>query len=380
MWLTKIKIVLAMFVFYPPAIAISSPGKNVKPCSDITLTNELTKQLTQHGKMVFSCQGLPSVFASSAVRKVSQETHKYSPENIRDGYLSQAWCVTNHRPTQPEMVVLRTELREGTYLNIFPGFGKSRELFKLNNRLKKIKLFVMTSTTSDEVVRGKKTEAKKFELNKIHEQIIDLKDVYGFQSVEIPFFSQTEGPLFLEKKNPIYLGIALLEVYPGSKYNDSCISEIRLPSKILGKNKNLYSPDEGTLLISARFKSSELPKIKSFWLENKDRKRSGWISFDSLHVSEISNVESHIQNTSDCGPECEVPDDIEYIYSLSAPLNSGLKFSVSAKDATSLHIVLDYFGKDNHQEYYDLIPTFENGDTEVFHLTDLGTSPPKKKK
>lgn len=168
-----------------------------------------------------------------------------------------------------------------------------------------------------------------------------------------------------------YFGIEILEVYSGTKFNDTCISELRFPNKTIGKTENLYFADDATILIQARFRKSELSKIRSFWVENSDGKRSGWISTDSSPISEIENVEASFQNSFDCGPDCEEPSDFEYSYTLGVPLKKGLKFSVSAKNATSLHIVTDYFGKGALQKNYDIIPAFDSSVTEVFHLTDL---------
>lgn len=93
-------------------------------------------------------------------------------------------------------------------IEIFNGYSKSEKTFKENSRVKKLKVYV----------------------NGIPYVILDLKDTNRKQ-----YFHLGENDIFFNGLNPekkltddLVLKFEIMEVYPGTKYKDTCISEIML--------------------------------------------------------------------------------------------------------------------------------------------------------
>lgn len=85
-----------------------------------------------------------------------------------------------------------------TGLTIFNGYRKSKELWRDNSRVKRLKMYV----------NGKPYA------------IINLKDAYNYQTVEV-------GAVELKPKKTT-LKFEIMEVYKGRKYSDTAITEIML--------------------------------------------------------------------------------------------------------------------------------------------------------
>lgn len=115
-------------------------------------------------------------------------------------------------------------------IKIFNGLGENEELWKKNNRLKKIKVFFYDQ----------------------EEMIIKIPDVYGYQIIDLPRSITT---------NKESVRVEILETYNGSEYDDTAISEIRFLSLIEGEvlnskdsaqriyNNNLYKRLQGKIIL-----------------------------------------------------------------------------------------------------------------------------------
>ncbi len=123
----------------------------------------------------------------------SQLDNKYTCKNLLDYDLNSAWVEGSIGDGQNEWIEIRVDKisHVGTII-LFPGYGKNKDLFYANNRLKKVK--VETSSFQTEV---------------------EFEDYFGGQIIHLA-----------EKTDRIK--ISVLDVYKGSKYNDLCISEIML--------------------------------------------------------------------------------------------------------------------------------------------------------
>lgn len=87
-----------------------------------------------------------------------------------------------------------------TGLYIVNGYAKNEELFKANSRVKKLKL----------TLDGKE------------EYIIELEDTMNPQLIDIVYKQEPSFEVF----NPIEATFEILEVYPGEKYEDTCITSL----------------------------------------------------------------------------------------------------------------------------------------------------------
>lgn len=125
---------------------------------------------------------------------------KYSNKNLLDYSLNTAWVEGEAGNGINEWIEieLNNEYLVDNLL-IFPGYGKSFKLFKANSRLKKIKLSWNNKS-----------------------KIVKFEDLFATKCIPIHD---------LTKK----IKITILDVHPGSKYSDTCVSELML-TKVINKD------------------------------------------------------------------------------------------------------------------------------------------------
>jgi hypothetical protein len=164
----------------------------------------------------------------------------YPEWHIFDGDIKTCWVCGSYKNNDPESTHLKMLDSDKVYLNIFIGYGKSRELFYQNARPKKIGLSVYATVHPD---GGYVTEIADVYPGLKHprEQIVTLVDTFGVQTIELDF-SRDELDEFSEKvyrqarshfgqpilDSCLIVKIDVLESLPGTKYDDICISELFL--------------------------------------------------------------------------------------------------------------------------------------------------------
>jgi len=141
---------------------------------------------------------------------VSKKIGKYAPKNMIDNDIKTAWVEGKKgfgKGVKLYVAIAPTTAGgkiDGDYLiekiGIVNGYAKSRKLFYANNRVKKIKFDYWSMKEDKELT-----------------SYFTLKDSIKMQ--------------YIKFKNPISLSnfrITILSVYKGKKYNDTCISEIKV--------------------------------------------------------------------------------------------------------------------------------------------------------
>lgn len=131
---------------------------------------------------------------------------RYDARRAHDQDLSTAWVEGREGDGVGEFLeyAIDTSEHKGqnllqvTGLRIYNGYRKSRESWRDNSRVKRLKMYV----------------------NGRPYAIINLKDAYNYQTVEV-------GAVDLKPKKTI-LRFEILEVYKGRKYSDTAITEIEL--------------------------------------------------------------------------------------------------------------------------------------------------------
>lgn len=131
--------------------------------------------------------------------EASSELDDYVSEYSIDNKIDTAWVEAEEDDDGiGEWIKLQNEIeKEVSGIEITNGYCKSEEIYFANNRIKKIKVEFSDGTFF----------YKEFEDNAM----------FNFQKVD-----------FSEKVKTKYIKIIVLEVYKGSKYKDTCISEIRV--------------------------------------------------------------------------------------------------------------------------------------------------------
>ena len=132
----------------------------------------------------------------------------YAPDKAFDGELSTSWVEGIKGSGAGQKIAF--EINKARGLSILPGFGKDI-YFKKNNRIKKVKLSISA-------LKGDATMTRVYlHLSEIlFTDIIEFKDEMSMQEFLLP--DTLSGVVVLE----------ILDVYPGEKWDDTCIAEIKI--------------------------------------------------------------------------------------------------------------------------------------------------------
>ena len=151
-------------------------------------------------------------------------TCKYSMGNVQDKNPKTAWVEGVDGPGIGEVIVVPC-LDLSKPVKIWIGYGKSDAIYKANNRPSKVRAVIIKAEKF-----GAPQEGYTYEnLSIISEMIVALEDKNDFQPLPIPSFKPESyfSSRFGEETDYMYfLGLEILDVYKGSKYDDTCISEI----------------------------------------------------------------------------------------------------------------------------------------------------------
>ncbi len=151
-------------------------------------------------------------------------TCRYNPGNIADKNPKTAWVEGIKGYGIGELVLIPClDLQKP--VKIWNGYGKSPKLFTANGRVKTAKIYVIQAEIKDVTQYGTIYE----KITTIAQSTVSLKDKNSFQPLSIPAFEKKQYFNKLREANEDYkylLGIEILEVYKGSKYEDTCICEI----------------------------------------------------------------------------------------------------------------------------------------------------------
>ena len=140
--------------------------------------------------------------------EMKDENNRYSVWNIIDERPETAWVSGREKVIEMGFIPYMEGdcedcLVEGSYkiekIGIINGYAKNNDIFNKNNRVKQIGLRYGNHSSSE------------------HYKKYTLKDTIAMQYIEF------DKPVFMNK-----LTIWILDVYKGSKWNDTCISEIKL--------------------------------------------------------------------------------------------------------------------------------------------------------
>ncbi len=157
--------------------------------------------------------------ASSMLTEKGQDKFTYEPNNAFDEDLKTAWVEGVNGPGIGEKVGFSDDPDGYKNIKIFPGYG-IKQFWKLNNRVKKLRMIVYEAERIDEEAQQCKVP---FRLKKkLGEQILEFTDEFKFQ--EIPLDHTLFQKSNSKKKFTIF---EIMEVYKGTVYDDTPIVEIQ---------------------------------------------------------------------------------------------------------------------------------------------------------
>ena len=219
--------IIIFIILTTSTFSFSDPLNNVQCREDIWIQKTLSSPL--------SCT------ASSIL---VEGNYRYKPENLFDKNMHTCWCPKQGKKGNgiDEFVIMQIPYGiKG--IRIRNGFVKSKKLFYENNRVKKIFLAWLTtrnhqsnldkrySTCTYEANGKYKNRKYNLTFHSGYKKLIILEDSKALQEIlfsKVEDFNWNDDHFKKNRMNKIYLLIGILEVYRGTKYNDTCITEIEI--------------------------------------------------------------------------------------------------------------------------------------------------------
>jgi hypothetical protein len=155
----------------------------------------------------------------ASLDKYDQWSCKYSASKIVDNDPATAWAEGVEGDGIGEIVIVK--IKSNQPLAIWAGLGASQSLYKANNRPRRVRVYVLQAdpVTAYDLNQSGMTHRN---LQVIGKHDVELKDINGFQPLPLPGHSYKKG------EGHAFIAIEILSVYRGSKYRDTCISEVRI--------------------------------------------------------------------------------------------------------------------------------------------------------
>ncbi|MFC1609542.1 hypothetical protein ACFL6C_01160 [Myxococcota bacterium] len=152
----------------------------------------------------------------------ANHTCRYSAHRIADRDTKTSWCEGAAGIGASEVVGRIVGSDPPSHIEVFAGFGKAKSLHAKNSRPRKVRIHIVVAKEDIATQVGMYYQ----QLEKVAKVEVELEDEYGFQRIDLP--SLKADPMY--KAWAVFLEI--LSVYPGSKYQDTCIAEIRIPADL----------------------------------------------------------------------------------------------------------------------------------------------------
>ena len=169
----------------------------------------------QEGVALFGTDGtIPLPLATSSLQD-PKVPGRYSADKAFDGDLKTSWVEGVEGPGIGEKLAF--EVRPAARsIAVVPGYGDS-QYYTLNNRVKtaKLSLYVLSTSPAE--------NATFYHSRKLSEQDLSFTDSMTFQQTAL-----YRPPVTLGYGEHLVGVLEILSVYPGSKYDDTCIAEIRV--------------------------------------------------------------------------------------------------------------------------------------------------------
>lgn len=184
-----------------------------------------------YGAEMFSSSYLKAEGAAPVLTKAEREdplvgterydawTCMYSAYRAQDNDTKTAW--SEGVPGTGIGELLAVPVGTAKQVRIWIGFGKTPELFKRNNRPRQVRLTILQAYGGGATQMGMGYSSLKY----LSSTEVDLADRNGWQTVALPHASAADVPEHLRWAR--LLVIEILDVYKGTHYDDTLISEVQ---------------------------------------------------------------------------------------------------------------------------------------------------------
>ncbi len=174
------------------------------------------------------------------------EIGRYSPRNLFDHNTATAWVEGEAGSGSGSYVLTGVSRGLKKYLIIYNGYQQTESLFKKNNRVRELKISLYAGYSFDAMAGQFGFEAESLSLGE--PVTVTLDDTIGPQRFKLPFDPVKAGKLkesgrrkFIDDFSPgdgvkdfFFLKFEIVSVYPGTKWDDTCISGIEFTDNPLG--------------------------------------------------------------------------------------------------------------------------------------------------
>ncbi|HPA62388.1 MAG TPA: hypothetical protein PLM72_01800 [Spirochaetota bacterium] len=191
---------------------------DLKQAKPIHLTYDISKYFN-----ALEDQSLSPIKNISEINASSSLQGNYKPENLIDAGYSTAWAEGVSGQGINESINIKFKDSSNIkIISILNGYQKTAETYFNNSRIKKVKLEMLISSNG-----VSKTEIREIELkDHIRDDFTPVFQYEYDQNIRNPRQSLITAEDFDYEYSIKSVKITILEVYPGTKYEDTCISEI----------------------------------------------------------------------------------------------------------------------------------------------------------
>ncbi|HSH13000.1 MAG TPA: hypothetical protein VLA15_04600, partial [Desulfurivibrionaceae bacterium] len=151
-------------------------------------------------------------------------TTMYAASSLLDGNPSTAWVEGVPGPGLGEVVIARIAERSG--LGIRSGFQRSQDLFTKNARPRRIRVWLLAAGRRD----VGQYDDYYYDIKALASREVELRDAMGWQALPLPEASAPPTAMTgldpSEQTTVWFVAVQILSVYPGSRWEDCCISDI----------------------------------------------------------------------------------------------------------------------------------------------------------
>ncbi|MCU0844705.1 MAG: hypothetical protein MUC76_07240 [Spirochaetes bacterium] len=147
----------------------------------------------------------------------------YAAGRLTDGSPETCWAEGAKGDGIGEIVIARVDTKKP--LEIWTGLGKSEKLYRENGRPRKVNVYVLQAA---DCAVNQSSEIFT-DITVLARHTVELKDVNAYQPLPLPSHTPLKAkpsPACLDQFTT-FVAIEIVSVYPGGKYRDTCISEIR---------------------------------------------------------------------------------------------------------------------------------------------------------
>ena len=166
--------------------------------------------------------------SSSVLREPGKPADLYDAKNANDGNSITAWCSNSENGGIGEWIEFRAARQKPFTMRgiaLSNGYTASEEQYFANNRVKEVKITVLTTAGREEIFRKKMSDAFPAK-NRLHPNLGVAHHLLNFPPCKKKCTPEEKDSFGL-RENIAKIRITVLSVYPGKKHNDTCISEVR---------------------------------------------------------------------------------------------------------------------------------------------------------